>query len=485
MKVSGHIAAVAAAFGIASACSGTELLKNGSFEETKGGRIVGWGLPKYYRLDEHGGMNGTHGVMFNNADDAKFYSFPSAAVPFELGKRYEFSIWVKTENLTKNACLCIEWYGENDKWLDGSYAGKGTCGTHDWMKLTCTTPPIPSEAKKVRVAFLVPRGGFGKAWFDDISVKLLERPVFGGLYSSAYRNLAVGGKVQFHAAMNLKGHPGARVAFTYKDAGGTERHVKPTRMTDSAAVLEIESAYLAKGTHPIACELMDKDGQKLGGGSLDFTRVNELPKRRVWIDAKLRTIVDGKPFFPLGIYLDEITDRSDQFINFLTGPFNCTMPYTAPDTAQLDKCRAAGIEVIYPLHTIWSFTKEQYRPKGVVTDADADAYAEKVVNRFKDHPAVLAWYCNDERPLELLPQLTARQKLLERIDPGHPTWTVLYQYSEARSYYPSFDVIGTDPYPVPQGSIGNVAMWTRTTDAEVMGLKPMWQVPQAFAWEDY
>ena len=40
MMVTGHIAAVAAAFGIASACSGTELLKNGSFEETKDGRIV-------------------------------------------------------------------------------------------------------------------------------------------------------------------------------------------------------------------------------------------------------------------------------------------------------------------------------------------------------------------------------------------------------------------------------------------------------------
>jgi len=485
MKASGCIAAVVVACGIVSACSATELLTNGSFEETKDGRTVGWSLPKYYRFEEHGGMNGTRGVAFSNTDDGNFYSFPSAAVPFAPGKRYDFSIWVKTENLTKNACLCVEWLGENDKWLDGSYAGQGTAGTHDWMKLTCTTPPIPSEARKVRIAFLVPKGGFGKAWFDDISVRLLERPVFGGLYSSAYRNLSADGKVRFHAAINLKGHVGATVQLQYKDASGTERRAKPTRLAESAAIFEIEAAHLAKGTHPITCELIDRTGKKIGGGSLDFTRVNELPKRRVWFDAKRRAIVDGKPFFPLGIYLDEITDRGDQFINFLTGPFNCTMPYTAPDIAQLDKCRAAGIEVIYPLHTIWSFTKEQYRPKGVVTDADADAYAEKVVNKFKNHPALLAWYCNDERPLERIPQLTARQRLIERIDPGHPTWTVLYQFAEARSYYPSFDVIGTDPYPVPQGSIGNVAMWTRTTDEEVMGLKPIWQVPQAFAWEDY
>ena len=44
--------------------------------------------------------------------------------------------------------------------------------------------------------------------------------------------------------------------------------------------------------------------------------------------------------------------------------------------------------------------------------------------------------------------------------------------------------VGTDPYPIPSAPIGNVALWTRTTDDEVMGLKPIWQVPQAFAWAD-
>ena len=487
MKLSGFaIAATAACVATSSLPSrAAELLTNGSFEESKGGKVVGWSLPKYYRYEMRGGMNGTRGIAFENEGDKEFYAYPSQAVPFESGKRYEFSIWAKAEGLTKNVGLCIEWFDADGKWLSGSYAGQGTAGTYDWRKLTCATPPIPSETKKVRIAFLVQKGGFGKAWFDDISVRPLERPVFGGLYSSAYRNLSADGKVRFHAAVNLKDHVGTQVRFQYKDAGGTMRSVKPTRLTENAVLFEIEAAYLAKGTHPVSCELIDRNGQKIGGGSIDFTRVNELPKRRTWFDSKRRAIVDGKPFFPLGIYLSEITDRGHQFQNFLTGPFNCTMPYVAPTRAQLDKCRAAGIEVIYPLHTVWSFSPSQSRPKGIVTDADADAYVEKVVAEFKDHPALLAWYCNDERPPERIPQLLARQQLLERIDPGHPTWTVLYQYGEVRSYYPSFDVIGTDPYPVPQASIGNVAMWTRTTDDEVMGLKPIWQVPQAFAWEDY
>ena len=90
--------------------SAAELLTNGSFEDVKDGRLVGWNLPQYYSCDARGGMNGTHGVAFENGGDKEFYSYPSQNVPFEPGKRYEFSIWVKTENLTKNMGLCIEWF---------------------------------------------------------------------------------------------------------------------------------------------------------------------------------------------------------------------------------------------------------------------------------------------------------------------------------------------------------------------------------------
>ena len=479
MKSVWLIGAAACVAAVSLPSRAAELLTNGSFEDVKGGATVGWNVPKHYAFAEGVGMNGTRALVFENRDDKDFYKYPSAQIAFEKGKRYEYSVWAKTEGLTGRAQLCMEWYDADGKWLSGSYQG-GFGGTKDWTQLKGVTPPIPSEAVKVRVAFLVSKGGLGKVWFDDISVKPLERPVFGGLYSSAYRNLSADGKVRFHAAVNLKEHVGATAQFQYKDAGGAMRCAKPTRLTENAVLFEIEAAHLAKGTHPVSCELIDRDGKKIGGGSLDFTRVNELPKRRTWFDAKRRTIVDGKPFFPLGIYLSTVNEK--QFAEFMTGPFNCVMPYVEPSVKQLDFCRANGIEVIYPVNSVWSWHK--HRPKGVNSDDEAQAYVERIVNERKDHPAILAWYCNDEISLEKFPQLLKRQQLLERIDPGHPTWTVLYQFGEVRGYYPTFDVVGTDPYPVPGSPIGNVAMWTRTTNDEVMGLKPMWQVPQAFAWAD-
>ena len=279
MKASRFFAAAMAAWGLQLSCPAVELLTNGSFEDVKDGQTVGWNVPEHYVFADGVGMNGTRALVFENKDDKDFYKYPSAPVAFEKGKRYEYSVWAKTEGLSGLAQLCMEWYDANGKWLSGSYQG-GFGGTKDWTKLKGVTPPIPSEAAKVRVAFLVSKGGLGKVWFDDVSVRQLERPVFGGLYSSAYRNLAAAGKVRFHAAVNLKEHPGAKVTFSYKDAGGTLRNVKPTRLMENAAIFEIEAAYLAKGTHPVSCEMLDRNGEKIGGGELDFTRLYKLPNRR-------------------------------------------------------------------------------------------------------------------------------------------------------------------------------------------------------------
>ena len=465
---------LAAAGGMSS--SAAEMLRNGSFEDVANGRTVGWDVGRHWQFAKACGMNGTRGLAFENLDEKDFHEYPSQPVAFEAGKRYQYSIMAKTEGLTRSVGLCVEWFDRDGKWLSGSYQN-ALEGTHDWTRIEGVTPPIPSEAASVRLAFYVRKGGLGKAWFDDVSMRPLSRAVFGGLYTSAYRNLQKDGAVRFHAAVNRSGHPGAKAYFTYTDAAGRERRVAASRTTETAAVLELDASHLAYGTHAVSCELLESGGKRLGGGSIEFTRPHEMPNRRTWIDGHRRAIVDGKPFFPLGIYVIAPDD------NLMTGPFNCIMPYRKMNRESLDRCRAQGIEVIYPLNSDWAWSKQ--RPKGVETDEDAQAAVEKEVLELKDHPAILAWYTNDEIPIEKFPKLLARQKLLERIDPGHPTWSVLYQFGEVRSYYPTFDVIGTDPYPVPQASIGNVALWTRTTREEVMDLKPMWQVPQAFSWGEW
>ena len=92
---------------------------------------------------------------------------------------------------------------------------------------------------------------------------------------------------------------------------------------------------------------------------------------------------------------------------------------------------------------------------------------------------------NDEMPLEMVGRLAARQRLMEELDPDHPTWVVLYQYDQVRAYLPTFDVIGTDPYPIPGKPAGLALEWTRVTRDQTYGTRAVWQVPQVFDWGAY
>ena len=108
-----------------------------------------------------------------------------------------------------------------------------------------------------------------------------------------------------------------------------------------------------------------------------------------------------------------------------------------------------------------------------------------MVEAFRDHPALLGWYLNDELPLTMRDRLRARQQLVAQLDPNHPTWAVLYQVDDLEGYLNTADVLGTDPYPVPDRPVTLAAEWTRKSQAASDGCRPLWMVPQAFDWSSY
>ncbi len=459
-----------------------DVIVNGSFEETKDGKVVGWPVPRHYSLSERDGMNGTRGIAYENHDEKGYKALISQNVRFEPGKRYRFSVWQKTENLTAPTTICVEWSDANGRHLGGAYS-PGEAGTHGWTKLEDVTAPIPMEAAKVRLATYVKKGGLGKAWFDEVSMTEVVDEVFGGLYSSAYRDAASSGRVLFRAPVDVsRAGKGARAVYSWTCADGRRASSDAAISPDGFADIELDVALLASGRQEISCELFSASGERLGGGTRPFTRTPAGQEPKVRFDRAGRTLVDGRPFFPLGMYASAIPDGAI-LAAYTNSPFNCMMPYDMPDASSMDRAHAAGLRVIYPIHKYHPFKKR--RPEGADTPQKADALAEAKIREFKDHPALLAWYACDETSLAYIADLERRQRLVERVDPDHPSWTVLFQYGLVRGYYRSFDVIGTDPYPVPETPLGIAAEWARITRGEVMGLKPMWQVVQAFDWRKY
>ncbi len=373
----------------------------------------------------------------------------------------------------------MEWYA-GEKYLGGAYAEgvKGT--TADWQKVVCTTPRIPSEATRVIVAPVVRKGSRGKAWFDDVFVEPFNPQPVKALLSNAYRDAAAKGSVTFCAALDLNADDleKYRGVFRYADANGEtcEREVDFSR---TAARLTLPVSELQWGSQTVAFELQDATDAVAGAASLAFTRLApSTPPRKVWIDAAGRTIVDGKPFFPLGMFWNEFSSTNDLAL-YAKSPFNCITPYWCYRNenlgAMLDACAEKGIRVIPNLKDYWDYGDL----------AKAPAKTEAFVTKWKDHPSILAWYVVDETPISKLAQLKQRRELVARLDPEHPTWGCFYQNDLILDYVPSCDVIGTDPYPIGQGDIASVSASTRDAADGTRGCRALWQVPQAFDWGAY
>lgn len=476
------VAIMAAAKSLPS-CGG-ELVLNGGFDEVADGKTAHWNtIGQKFTYRDGVGRNGTRALCYEN-DDPSFYSFPGQRIPLKAGHAYEYQVWVKTENLTGNesgATVCIEWNDANGKWLGGAYVG-GVKGTKDWTCVKGVTDKVPKEAASARVSPYVRKGMKGKAWFDDVSVREYALPPVAGVYSTAYRNMAAEGEVTFRAALDVpedRAGPGLATWFTYQNTKGDVCRTRATNSLGESVTLKV--AEMKMGAQRVAAELFDGK-ERLGGAETTFTRVERMPKMSTWFDRQGRAIVDGKPFFPLGMYWSAVT--TNKIETYAKGPFNCLMPYHAPNSKDLmDLCHAKGLKVIYSVKDIYSGTC--WAPKGIKTEADETRYIKDRVNRFKNHPALLAWYLNDELPLTMLPRLAARRDLMEKLDPGHPGWSVLYQYNSIREYMPSFDVVGTDPYPIPSKPAAMATEWTKKTVRGTLGCKPVWQVPQAFNWAGY
>ena len=363
-------------------------------------------------------------------------------------------------------------------------------GTAAWTKVSLEAFVPPAAARRCLIGTPVTGNTKGKAWFDDLRIVPIDLPPIGEFISDAHRNRAAEGPVTFHVAINAKkdeiaakGYHGRFVVPSA--AGGTRLATSvPDPGNPSELSATVEALSLPLGESKVTFELLDAKGKLVAKKPLTFTRTAKPETKGVRIDRRGITRIDGKPFFPLGMFMwKAVPEKIDRYAK---GPFNCLMPYAEPTKAEMDYVHGKGLKMIYTLKDCYVGLSGV--PKGVTNEASETAYVTRRIGEFKNHPALLAWYINDELGLDWLKRLAARRDLCERLDPDHPTWVAHYMVEDIRSHLPAFDVIGSDPYPICQTGdppISQVMEHTRITRKGVFGARAMWQIPQAFDWGAY
>ena len=86
---------------------------------------------------------------------------------------------------------------------------------------------------------------------------------------------------------------------------------KPMGGPDETSIsFVVPTADLAPGDYVIRLDALNPGNGKTESKQLTIHRVTALPAWKSYIDSHRRLIVDGKPFFPLGMYFGGISDSA-------------------------------------------------------------------------------------------------------------------------------------------------------------------------------
>lgn len=468
MKVKSILAACASAMVAAAGAAdgGTaDCVRNGSFEAG----AKHWQLAEGWSVGRGFGRNGSGGLVYESAAKTEKLVFAEQIVDVLPGKIYDFETWL---DAPKGVSMSIHYLDGDCKRVGGIFSGARS-GGKGWVRLWVRTTRLPENVRKVRLRPFVPAGFTGKACFDDISFSLHKVEPVTTICSSCYHDEATpdDGKVTFFAGIDLDdsgcGRDDVDVVFSFDSPSGARVRRKADRFVGMDASVEVEQDDIKMGVQEVEAEVVKRGGAAIGRRTLKFTRLAERPSLPVHFDRWNRTVVGGKPFFPIAIYCSRA--ESNQIERIGKTPFNTLMAYSRFDWAMLDWCRENGLMAIDHVGDLSSY----------------DTSIARKVAKVKDHPAMLAWLINDERPLAMKPKLISRYRTVREADPGHPTWAVLYQVDQIRGYIGTCDAIGSDPYPIPHAPLTQAHEWVKKTRSATFGAIPVWQTIQIFDWAAY
>lgn len=487
-------AAVAAGLLPCLAEGGFVRLDNPGFEAANPSQ--GWRVPKAWRIEDGAGRKGSHGLVWENTDRGH-YSFPSYELSFEPGMAYRFGAWVKVDSHSGSKLKVeVDWSDKAGKYLGYSPAFpvmNNDAGTDGWVKYEGITDPVPQNVGPVgHILCCLPKGSAGRVRFDDFYIEPVGIRWVDYLASSAYHDEAArgDGEIRFVASLyvNTVRCPLAEAVaeLDYRAADGAVRTVRPRRFTESLAEFAVDASAFALGTQEVVFRLK-KGEDLLGEERLRFTCTEKPIVRRVAFDREGRVSVGGKRIFPLGMYIRSLD--GERLATYLKGPFNCAVQYGKLSRADLDRYAAHDLLVMMDVRG-YIDGYNHGTPCLVKSQEESCAAFRRIVSEYGNHPALLGWYIVDEAPRKFHRKITEANRFLHEIDPNHPTYAVMNVPEIIRSLLPGFDVIGVDPYPIGNfwrkaEDISVCSRWPEQTRKETLGMRPMWNVPQAFNWEWY
>lgn len=454
----------------------------------------GWRLTREAKIDPHGGSNMSKGVMIERTNPG-VYTLSFQRVPDLVpGMRYNIEAMVRCENVKKGdlggASIFIEHSDKNGKYiaLAGSFP-VGITGTTGWTKIKINGHKMPVNGKYTTVGFYFRPKATGKAWFDDFritpaevswSIYPLNAPVNRVIKGEALKLRIADGNGSFPA-----GKMKAWIKFGKKEC--------VTDVKNGTAVFPASAGYKGKGK--VQVRVFDPVKKVIHAEQFLDLAFGSAPAR-VSFDSKGRTIINGKKFLLLGAYANFYKHTADIFA---AAGFNAVLSGNLFHASVggkkgfegirscFDYAHKKNLKLIFCTNAMYPWGNIRFsRPVHGVTGIDNVVKA--IVKTVKDHPALLAWYTADEVSQQFIPDLAARKKLIQDLDPEHPVYQIHCLGYNTSSFVPfgtTTDVIGLDHYPLRHPAVSKLdALEPKLKETFKSGL-PHWFCPQMFCSRRY
>lgn len=204
----------------------------------------------------------------------------------------------------------------------------------------------------------------------------------------------------------------------------------------------------------------------------------KLPPNPAGVETKLLNFrgglleVNGKPYFPLGIY----SIPPENMDELAAAGVNGMIYYGNTTEAESDINKAVdGKGILFAAYPFYPHSRIHSDDRAVLR-AELEAKAQ--------NSNMFMWYLADEPELfgqspELIGEV---YEFVKSEDPYRPQALVMMNPNEFSRYAGTTDIFMFDRYPTPAGALDTVGQYARRSVAAVYGKKPVFAIPQAFSW---
>lgn len=225
--------------------------------------------------------------------------------------------------------------------------------------------------------------------------------------------------------------------------------------------LPLKIAKLEIGRYQVRIELKNTDGIPVAVKHLQFAKLQNT-KGEVKTDQDRNCLlVDGQPFFPIGIFVNKpITEQyAERFFEDIQGSgFNLVLSYERGENMKkfLDMCAACNLRATYDVgHSYYTpagfgYSLAPNMPADAPEKKKRDEIGDKVrkqiakdVLRYKDHPALFAWYGIDEPGAAEKDECRKLYQTLKEFDPYHQVWIT---FCQKIPFLDGYDILNVDRY---------------------------------------